>query len=108
MNIATGEVLHDARARHAGADVLAFFKLIDLHVPRHFAVRVVLDNLSAHKSEPVRIWLAHPKRKGWHLNFTPTSAPWLNMIEGWFSILTRKALKNTSFTSGTEVKDRID
>lgn len=108
LNIATGEVLHDTRRRHAGADVLAFFKLIDLHVPRHLDVHVVLDNLSAHKSEPVRKWLAHPRRKRWHLHFTPTSASWLNMIEGWFSILTRRALTNSAFTSVAELTDRID
>jgi len=62
MNIATGELLHDTRRRHAGANVLAFFKWIDLHVERHIDVHVVLDNLSAHKSEPVREWLAHPKQ----------------------------------------------
>ena len=45
MNLATGQVLHDTRRRHAGDDVLAFFKLIDLHVPRHLDVHVVLDNL---------------------------------------------------------------
>src|SRR5215217_2451787 len=89
LNVATGEVLHDTRRRHA-----------DVHV--------VLDNLSAHRSEPVTKWLAHPKRKRWHLHFTPTSASWLNMIEGWFSILTRRALSNTSFTSVAELADRID
>ncbi len=108
MNLATGQVLHDTRRRHAGDDVLAFFKLIDLHVPRHLGVHVVLDNLSAHKSEPVRDWLAHPKRTRWHLHFTPTSASWLNLIEGWFSVLTRKALKNSSFTSTSQLADAID
>jgi transposase len=108
MNLATGEVLHDTRRRHAGVDVLAFFKLIDLHVPRHLDVHVVLDNLSAHKSQPVRDWLAHPKRARWHLHFTPTSASWLNLIEGWFSVLTRKALRNASFTSTGQLADTID
>lgn len=108
LNIATGEVLHDTRRRHTGDDVLAFFKLIDLHVSRDLDIHVVLDNLSAHKSEPVTKWLAHPRRKRWHLHFTPTSASWLNMIEGWFSILTRRALTNTSFTSVNELTDRID
>ncbi len=97
MNIATGEVLHDTKRRHAGADVLAFFKWIDMHVPRDLDVHVVLDNLSAHKSEPVRTWLADPKRARWHLHFTPTSASWLNLIEGWFSVLTRKALRSLEF-----------
>ena len=77
MNVATGEVLHDTGRRHAGGDVLAFFKLIDSNVPRHLDVHVVLDNLSAHKFEPVRTWLADPNR--WHLHFTPTSASWLNL-----------------------------
>ncbi len=108
MNIATGEVLHDTKRRHAGADVLAFFKWIDMHVPRDLDVHVVLDNLSAHKSEPIRTWLADPKRARWHLHFTPTSASWLNLIEGWFSVLTRKALKNTSFTSTRQLEAAID
>ena len=54
--------------------MLAFFKWIDLHTPRELDVHIVLDNLSAHKSEPVRTWLAHPRRERWHLHFTPTSA----------------------------------
>jgi transposase len=108
MNLATGEVLHDTRRRHAGVDVLAFFKWIDLHVPRHLDVHVVLDNLSAHKSEPVRAWLAHPKQARWHLHFTPTSASWLNLIEGWFSVLTRKALTNASFASIGQLETAID
>lgn len=108
MNVATGEVLHDTRRRHAGDDVLAFFKLIDLHVPGHLDVHVVLDNLSAHKSAPVRTWLADSKRARWHLHFTPTSASWLNLIESWFSVLTRKALTNNSFTSVVELEDTID
>ena len=54
MNVTTDEVLHDTKSRHAGADVLAFFKWIDMHVPRELDVHVVLDNLSARKSEPVR------------------------------------------------------
>ena len=108
MNLATGEVLHDLRARHTGADVLAFFKWIGLHVPSDLDVRVVLDNLSAHKSDPVRKWLDHPRRARWHLHFTPTSPSWLNLIETWFSILTRRALTNTSFGSKRDLVEVID
>ncbi len=108
LNVATGEVLHQTRRRHTGADVLAFFRWIDLHTPRHLDIHVILDNLSAHKSEPVQKWLANPKRRRWHLHYTPTSASWLNLIEGWFSILTRKALKHNSFTSVAELTETID
>ena len=108
MNVATGEELHETRRRHAGDDVLAFFKLIDANVSKHLDVHAVLDNLSAHKSQPVRTWLADPKRARWHLHFTPTSASWLNLIEGWFSVLTRKALTNTSFTSTSQLETAIE
>ena len=108
MNVATGEVLHDTRARHTGRDVLAFFKWIDAHVDADLELHVILDNLSAHKSEPVRTWLEHPKRRRWHLHFTPTSSSWLNMIETWFSVLTRKALINNSFNSVTELRHHLD
>lgn len=108
LNVSTGEVLHQTRRRHTGKDVLAFFKWIDLHTPRHLDVHIVLDNLSAHKSKPVKDWLAHPKRARWHLHFTPTSASWLNLVETWFSILARKALKHRTHTSVKDLEDTID
>jgi transposase len=108
LNVASGEVLHDTRSSHTGRDVLAFFRWIDVHVDRDLELHVILDNLSAHKSQPVRDWLDHKKRRRWHLHFTPTSSSWLNLVEGWFSILTRKALTNTSFASVAELQVRID
>ena len=99
MNVATGEVLYDCRRRHTGADVLAFFKLIDVHVPRDLEVHVVLDNLSAHMGPEVTRWLDHPKRARWHLHFTPTSSSWLNLIERWFKELTDRRLSRGVFTS---------
>ena len=80
LNIGTGEVLHATRKTHTGKDILAVFKWIDAHVPRELAVHVILDNLSAHKSEPVRDRLALPAQARWHLHFTPTSSSWLNLV----------------------------
>lgn len=108
MNVGTGEVLYDTRKRHSGTDVLAFFTLIDLHVDRDLEIHVVLDNLSAHKSEPVKKWLADPKRARWHLHFTPTSSSWLNLVEGWFSLLTKKRLKRGVFTSVDSLEEAIE
>jgi transposase len=108
MNLGTGEVLHRTRRNHASSDVLAFFKWIDLHVPRHLDVHVVLDNLSAHSAPPVRSWLEHPKRARWHLHFTPTAASWLNLIEGWFAQLTKRALRDASFDSVAALEAAID
>lgn len=108
LNVATGEVLHQTRKRHTSDDVLAFFKWIDLHVPKELDVHVVLDNLSAHKAPPVKTWLEHPKRARWHLHFTPTSASWVNLIENWFAQLTRRRLTNSAFTSVASLVDAID
>lgn len=99
MNVGTGEVLYDTRRSHTAKDVLSFFKLIDLHVPADLEIHVILDNLSAHKAEVVTKWLEHPKRQRWHLHFTPTSSSWLNLVEGWFSILTERRLKKGTFNS---------
>jgi transposase len=108
LNVATGEVLHRTRKRHASVDVLAFFKWIDLHVPAELDVHVVLDNLSAHSAPPVREWLEHPKRARWHLHFTPTSSSWLNLVEGWFAQLTNRRLRNGSFDSVAALTEAID
>lgn len=108
LNVHTGEVLHRTRKTHASIDVLAFFKWIDLHVPKNLDVHVVLDNLSAHKAPPVRDWLADPKRARWHLHFTPTSSSWLNLVEGWFAQLTNRRLRNGSFDSVAALTDAID
>jgi transposase len=99
LNVATGEVLYDTKPRHRASEVLAFFKYIDLHVPRDLEVHVVLDNLSAHKAPEIQKWLTHPRRKRWHLHFTPTSSSWLNLIEGWFQLLTERRLRRGTFTS---------
>jgi transposase len=108
LNVATGEVLYDCRKRHTGSDVLAFFKLIDLHVPRDLEVHVVLDNLSAHMGPEVTRWLDHPNRARWHLHFTPTSSSWLNLVERWFKELTDRRLRRGVFSSVTALIDAIE
>ncbi len=68
-------------------------------------IHVILDNLSTHKPKHDN-WLV--RHNNVHFHYTPTHASWLNQIEVWFSILSRKALKNASFTSPMQVRDRID
>ena len=108
LNVGTGEVLTDCRKSHKGADVLRFFKLIDLHVARELEVHVVLDNLSAHKAPEVTRWLADPKRARWHLHFVPTSSSWLNLVERWFKELTDRRLRRGTFNSVATLIDAID
>lgn len=99
LNVATGEVIYDTKPRHRASEVLAFFKSIDHHVPRDLEIHVVLDNLSTHKAPEITKWLAHPKRARWHLHFTPTSSSWLNLVEGWFHLLTERRLRRGTFNS---------
>jgi transposase len=108
LNVGTGEVLYDCRQRHTSRDVLAFFKLIDLHVPADLEVHLVLDNLSAHMGPEVTRWLDHPKRARWHLHFTPTSSSWLNLVEEWFNQLTARRLRRGLFTSVDALVDAIE
>jgi transposase len=108
MNVGTGEVLYDNRKSHTAKDVLTFFKLIDLHVPKDLEIHVVLDNLSAHKAPTVAKWLADPKRARWHLHFTPTSSSWLNLVEGWFSLLTKRRLQRGVFNSVDALIEAIE
>ena len=107
MNTATGEVLYDTKDAHSAKEVVNFFRFIDLHVAKGLEIHVVLDNLSAHKAALVEEWLAHPKRKRWHLHFTPTSSSWLNLVESWFAQLTNRRLKNGTFCSVDQLEEAI-
>ena len=108
MNVATGEVLYDCKKGHKATDVLRFFKLIDLHVPRDLEIHVVLDNLSAHKAPPITDWLADPKRARWHLHFTPTSSSWCNLVERWFGEITERRIRRGVFTSVPNLIEAIE
>lgn len=107
LNVRTGKVITHCNKGHASIDVLAFFKKIDKQVPKHLDIHVVLDNLSAHKGPEGRQWLADPKRKRWHLHFTPTSSSWLNLVERWFKELTDRRLKRGTFNSVTNLTEAI-
>jgi transposase len=94
LEIANGRVLGECRPQHTGADFLAFLKRL-ARAYRGRELHVVLDNSSTHSTPAVQAWLAaHP---GVHLHFTPKGASWLNMIEAWFGIFTRKSVRRGSF-----------
>ena len=94
LDVASGAVIGECSERHTGADFLRFLKLLSRRY-RKGDLHVILDNSSTHKTPQVKAWLeAHP-RVSFH--FTPTGASWLNMVEAWFSILTRKSVRRGSF-----------
>lgn len=96
LEIASGTVHGACSARHTGADFLRFLKGLQRRY-RGRELHVVLDNSSTHSTPGVKAWLAdHPNI---HFHFTPTGASWLNLIEAWFGILTRKSVRRGSFPS---------
>lgn len=96
LEVGSGRVTGECSARHTGADFLRFLKRLN-RTYRGRELHVILDNSSTHSTPAVKQWLAaHPHV---HFHFTPTGASWLNMIEAWFGILTRKSVRRGSFRS---------
>jgi hypothetical protein len=108
MSFAAGEVLYDTRRSNKVTDVIAFFSLIDLHAPPRLEVDVGLDNLSAHKAEPIATWLAHRRRARCHLHFTPTSYSCPNLPKGRLSFLTQRRLGRGAFSSVDDLLTAIE
>jgi transposase len=93
LDVERGKVIGECSARHTAQDFLRFLKKIARHYRGE--LHVILDNSSTHKTPEVNAWLQrHPRI---HFHFTPTGASWLNMVEAWFSILTRKSIRRGSF-----------
>lgn len=104
FNVLTGQVRGMHAQRRRREEFLAFLNEVVADYPGQ-EVHVILDNLSTHKPKH-DAWLA--RHRNVHFHFTPTHASWLNQVEVWFSILSRQALKHSSFRSAHEVRDRID
>jgi transposase len=104
LEVATGEVKAGHYRRRRRREFLDFMNAVVADYPGR-EIHVVLDNLNTHKPKTDR-WLGqHPHV---HFHFTPTYSSWLNQVECWFSILSRRALKGTSFTSPQQVREAID
>ena len=105
LEISTGKVITDIRARHTSADFVAFLNKINRNVPKDLDVHVILDNLSAHKTPTVQKWLLRHRR--FHLHFTPTYGSWMNLVERWFSALTTRKLQRSAHRNVKELADDI-
>jgi transposase len=101
----TGEVVGNVYDRNSRLEFLDFLQLLESQIPTGQQVHAILDNLQVHKTPEVAAWLdAHPR---WHFHFTPTHASWLNQIELFFSILTRRLLRRGVFTSTEDLKTQL-
>lgn len=105
FNTLTGEVMGRVENRSRSREFLAFLRQIERATPKGLDLHIVLDNASAHKTREVREWLErHPRV---HFHFTPTSASWLNAVEGWFAQLERRALYRGVFSSVQDLKSEL-
>ena len=97
LDVATGKVVGRTVERHRSAEFLDFLDHVAEGIDPGTPVHVILDNVSSHRSAEVHEWLrGHPD---WTFHFTPTSASWMNAVEGFFSKLVRQRLKNAVFDS---------
>lgn len=97
LEVATGRITADAcYPRHRNGEFLAFLKTVAKAHPR-VKLHVVVDNYATHNHPKVRAWLdRHPRIT---LHFTPTGCSWLNLVEVFFGIITRQAIRRGTFTS---------
>jgi transposase len=92
--------------RHRHQEFVRFLNTIEAQVPAGKVIHAIVDNYATHKHPKVRQWLArHPR---WTFHFTPTSASWLNAVEGFFAKLTRQRLKRGVFRSVVDLQLAIN
>jgi transposase len=106
LDVATGTVISQCKARHRHQEFLAFLRHLDRNVPAHFDVHLIIDNYATHKHAKVKAWLA--RRPRYHVHYTPTYASWLNQVERWFGLITQQAIRRGSFSSVKELVRKID
>ena len=98
------DVPHRVTETHTGMDFLAFMKTVVRRYRRR-ELHVILDNSSTHSTAEVKAWLvANPQV---HFHYTPTSASWLNQVEGFFGILGKQSLGVTDFPSKTALREHL-
>ena len=106
LNVLDGTVVGRCMQRHRHQEFVRFLNAVEAAVPAGKLVHAVLDNYATHKHPKARAWLArHPR---WTFHFTPTSASWLNAVEGFFAKLTRRRLRRGVFGSLVELQAAIN
>ncbi len=107
IDLLTGQVHALVRDRHRSCEFIEFLKLLDAAYPVHTAIKLILDNHSAHISKETKAWLADQPAGRFEFTFTPKHGSWLNLVEGFFSKLARSVLRHIRVASKQELKDRI-
>lgn len=112
LDIATGQVTAALKPRHRHQEFLAFLKQIERTYRgivdaggKPVQLHLVMDNYAAHKHPNVKAWLANRPR--FVVHYTPTHASWMNLVEVWFGIVERQAVRRGVFKSVTDLNTKI-
>lgn len=105
MNVTTGEVIAERIDRNDSAAFTAFLATLHQMIPPHLRIHLIMDNGSSHTSAATRAWVAAHSR--FAVTYTPRHASWLNMIEQWLGVLTRRLLRRGDFASRDDLETKI-
>ncbi len=106
IDLQTGKAFPLVREKHSSKEYVEFLQLLNSKYPKKDKIRLVLDNLKVHSSKETREYLATVPGR-FEFVFTPKHGSWLNLVEGFFSKLTRQSLKGIRVKSVEELKQRI-
>jgi transposase len=107
IDLLTGKVHARVEERHRSREFVAFLKLLDTSYPADTAIKLILDNHSAHVSKETKAWLATQPEGRFSFVFTPKHGSWLNLVEGFFSKMARSVLRHIRVATKAELKSRI-
>jgi len=107
IDLVTGMVHASVEERHRSREFVAFLRKLDAAYPPETAIKLLLDNHSAHVSKETKAWLAAQPEGRFTFVFTPKHGSWLNLVEGFFSKLARSVLRHIRVKSKQELKERI-
>ena len=107
IDLLTGKVHACVEDRHRSREFVGFLQKLDAAYPTDTAIKLILDNHSAHVSKETKRWLAAQPEGRFTLVFTPKHGSWLNLVEGFFSKMARSMLRRIRVASKNELKARI-
>lgn len=107
IDLLTGEAIPLVRETYKSSDFIVFLKILDQKYPSQDTIRIILDNHSAHISKETRRFLDTMPKGRFKFVFTPKHGSWLNMIESFFSKMTKQMLRGICVGSKQELTDRI-
>jgi transposase len=107
IDLLTGAVHASVEERHRSREFVDFLRKLDAAYPPATAIKLILDNHSAHVSNETKAWLADQPEGRFTFIFTPKHGSWLNLVEGFFSKIARSVLRHIRVASKQELKHRI-